>query len=120
MILTDDNKLIIRTWGEIYPFELSLGKAVQKEVIDQKEMYKFKTGSIRSELYWNQNCKEFIIFEWRDKHSYPRVLDKDLVMIDISKSSTFQNHDLAIKFRGSYPEVTITPDGKHAVFVFCN
>jgi len=37
--------------------------------------------------------------------------------MDISKSSTFQNQDHAIKL-GRGPQVTITPDGKHAVFVF--
>jgi len=52
----------------IYPFELSLGKAVQKEVIDPEEKYKFAI----LDLYWNQNCKEFIIFERRDDgYSYP-------------------------------------------------
>jgi len=39
------------------------------------------------------------------------------MMIDISKSSTFQNHDHAIKL-GLLPKVTLTRDGKHAVFVF--
>ena len=66
----------------IYLFELGHGKAVKKKVINQEEIYNFKTDY---DLYWNQNCKEFVIFERGDgKDTYPRVLDKDLVMIDIS------------------------------------
>ena len=67
----------------IYLFELSHGKAVKKKVINQEEIYKFKTDY---DLYWNQNCKELIIFEVRKESStysyYPKFLDEDLMMID--------------------------------------
>ena len=98
----------------IYLFELSHGKAVKKKVINQEEIYKFKTDN---DLYWNQNCKELIIFEYKEEYSfqYPKFLDEDLMMIDNSKTLKLQNHKHAIKLK-IYPQVTITQDENYAVF----